>query len=80
LGLGGGGGGVPEFMPWWQKGEDDEDNAQQKGPGDQPDVNVQERVSWLMTDFWPGQVDIWCCVVSVPQAKSTVLGEPCSGR
>lgn len=66
MGLGGGGGGVPEFMPWWQKGEDDEDNAQQKGPGDQPDVNVQERVSWLMTDFWPGQVDIWWCVVSVP--------------
>lgn len=37
--------------PLWQKGEDDDDDTQQTGPGGQSDVNVQERESGLMTDF-----------------------------
>ena len=45
-----------EWQHWWQKGEDNEDDIQQTGPGDPSGENVQVRESGLMTDFLFGPV------------------------
>ena len=65
-----------ETGPLWQKGEDDEDDAQQIGPGGQSDVNVQERESGLISGFRFGQ---WAAMAVDCEHRGTQrrgVGEP----
>ena len=56
-------GGCWVAAPWWQKGEDNEDDIQQTGPGGPSGENVQVRESGLMTnsclDQWVAM--LVCC-------------------